>query len=304
MADNKKPVPARPAKKKSRAKEVTPGEADDMERENEREPKEMRRQDAAPPPTASRDKGRDERLDHDEDDYRDRDDHDDYDDDRGPRRDFDEDRDRDYPEDRNRDRQRQPQNDARRENPAGERRDERAPQGRPSDEYLLQVYYDKGARAFIGSVLEFPEIKSSGNSREGVIRDLETKINNSLENMRRRNEVLPEGFFNRRQPEKIEVKVSQSLFRRLEILARAEKVGVDQLLPELITAALERRADKRPEPQRQPQPQHNRDRDHRGNRQGGQRHGGRGRNYHETMDSRENFMEYVRNLEKGNFRKK
>lgn len=188
-----------------------------------------------------------------------------------------------------------------RDDSAEERREEKV--SRPCDEYLLQVYFDKGAKAFIGTVLEFPEIKSSGNSREGVLQDLENKVNNTLENLKRRQEVLPEGYFNRRQPEKVEVKLSQGLFRRLEILAQAEKVGVEQLLPELIAAAMERRTEKRPEPQRQPQP--SRDRDHRGNqRHSGQRHGGRNRNFHETMDSRENFMEYVRNLEKGNWRKK
>jgi len=260
--------------------------------------------------------GEDDR--HEEDrheDDRDRDQ--DYDEDDGhdgpasPRDERDDDRYEDSRDTRGRHDQGAPRRDAA---PAG-------PQNRPTDEYLLQVYFDKAARVFVASVLEFPEIKATGNHRDGVVRDLENRLNNHLQNLRRRNEPVPEGYQNRKAVEPLEIQVSQSLFRKLDQLSRLERVPLEQLISEMLAGALERRGEKRHEGGGQPRHQQhsqNRDRDNRGNReQSGNREGqgnrnhqprhGRGggrHNINETLDNRENFMEYVRNLEKGNWRKR
>jgi len=147
-----------------------------------------------------------------------------------------------------------------------------------------------------------------------VLRELEGRLEDHLHGLKRDRKPVPEAVYSRRYPERLEVRVSQSLYRRLDLQSRAEKVGLDQLVTELLTQALDRKTEA---PRQQHQQQHHQrhDRNERhdrhekgGNRHhqgGGHRHGaGRGRGYQETMDNRENFMEYVRNLEKGNFRKK
>jgi len=208
----------------------------------------------------------------------------------------------------------------------------------PIDEYLLQVHYDKAGRVFVATVLEFPEIKATGTHREGVVRDLENRVNNHLANLKKRNETAPEGYANRRALEPLSINVSQSLFRRLEQLSRYERVPMEQLISEMLAGAIEKRGEKRAEAPRQHDrehrdhrhdnnrnQQHNRggggggDRDRDRENVGNQRHGGQGRegnrpqqprhrggrhNINETLDNRENFMEYVRNLEKGNWRKR
>ncbi len=204
--------------------------------------------------------------------------------------------------------------------------DNSGPKVWPTDEFLLQVYYDKAAKVYIASVLEFPEIRATGTNREGVVRDLENRLTNHLQNLRRRNEPVPEGFLNRKAIERMPISISQSLFKRIEQLSRIERVPMDQLISEWLAAAVERKGEKRHEggqrPQQHQHPHRDRDRDHRdnrdrenhGNRQQGQgqgqgnRHQPRGgqprRGYQESLENKENFMEYVRNLEKGNWRKR
>lgn len=245
--------------------------------------------------------------------------------------------DRDYDEEEERGRdddyldEVEPRGDEKDRERGADRAEQRTP-SKPTDEYLLQVYFDKNGRTYHASVLEFPEIKATGTNREGVVRDLENRLNNHLQNLRRRNEPVPEGFHNRKAIELMEIRVSQTLFRKLEQLSRLERVPMDQLVSELLTAAVERRGEKQhghgqgqgQRPQHQQQ-QHrdrdrdrdrgrgDRDRDNVGNQRGGQqgnprqqggRHGGGRRGYQESLENRENFMEYVRNLEKGNWRKR
>lgn len=212
---------------------------------------------------------------------------------------------------------------------------------RPSDEYMVQTYFDKQARNYVSCVLEFPDLKTSAKRREIAEEELLLKIDDYLEEVRRKGGSAPEAIQSRSYPDRLDVPVSQSLFKRLDIFSRKEKISLDQLVVELLTAAMERRPEARQgegqhrhqphqEPRRQGggqphqqhshgqggghrhQDNHNRDRDNRGNQR---QHGGgrdrnnnmRGRSYNDTMGNRENFLEYVRNLEKNggsNWRKK
>lgn len=182
------------------------------------------------------------------------------------------------------------------------------------DDYTVLVHYDKHTRLFVGEVAEFPRLSASGISREEVIRDLNIKLEDYIEDIRHQVAHLPEPIYSRQYPEKIEISLSQSLFRKLDLLSRQEKVALEKLISELLASSIERRfggspGEKRFQPQqplsnqggeRQPQaPSHNR-------HGGGNRHGGRGRHQPGGVDSRENFLEYVRSLEKGggNWRKK
>lgn len=195
-----------------------------------------------------------------------------------------------------------------------------------SDDYTLVANYDRNARQFIGSCLEIPILRASAATRELALKDLETRLESHLQDLKRRNAALPEAIYSRRYPERLELRISQGLYRRLDVLSRHEKVALDQLLVELLTSAVERRFEgsSRQASQHQQQHQHQNDRrpdrdrqhnSHPNSQGGGQRQhqgqgqgqgqnrrnqGGnlRGRSYHDTMDNRENFLEYVRNLEK------
>lgn len=192
------------------------------------------------------------------------------------------------------------------------------------DGYTIQTNFDKNTKEFMGTVLEFPDLKSSGVSTRDVFEELHRKVQSYLQNIRKKGQPVPEPFFAKNYPEKIELSVSQGMYRRLDILSRLEKVPLDRLLGELLSVALEKRLEpyrvqERPHApdrherhdNRQDRHERNENRGNTRNAPGGnnprhnqqQRRHGRG-SYHDTMDNRENFLEYVRNLEKGNFRKK
>jgi predicted RNase H-like HicB family nuclease len=180
---------------------------------------------------------------------------------------------------------------------------------RAGDEYSLQSFYDKASQKFIATVVEFPELKATGTSRDQAVAEIERKIETQVTQAKRRNESLPEAVGARRYPERLELALSQGLFRKLDLLSRQEKVSLDQLVVELISAGAEKRteppkqAERRPPQQQHQQQSHGNQQQQRHSHQRGGRQG-QNRSYHDTMDNRENFMEYVRSLEKGNFRKK
>jgi len=223
------------------------------------------------------------------------------------------------PRDRDRDRDARESREPRENRDNRETRDSREPREpreasparfKPIDEYSAVAYYDKTSRNFIGSFLEFPELRVTGANKENVLRELDTKLENHLQTIKRRGETIPEPFSARKYPERLDVRISPALYRRLDILSRLEKVGLDQLVTELLSASVEKHAPAPRAPQRQQQQHsHQNSQESRGNQQPRHQHhrrGGGNRNYHDTMDNRENFMEYVRSLEKGggNWRKK
>lgn len=188
-------------------------------------------------------------------------------------------------------------------------------------EFSIQVMFDRPSRQYTASVLEFPDVKVTGSNRETVIRELEVKVEDKLLSLRETSQPIPDPLGAKRYPDTLNLRLSQALFRKLDLLSRQERTELSELVNELLNGAVERRYEQlgsgRSQPQQQHgggRQQHHHDRDNRGNREqgGGKGHGGQhgnrgggrgGRmsqsNYQNTMSSRENFMEYVRNLEKG-----
>ncbi|MFM8268711.1 MAG: hypothetical protein ACKN9V_00865 [Pseudomonadota bacterium] len=167
------------------------------------------------------------------------------------------------------------------------------------DDYTFLVRYDKNLRLFVGEVAEVAACKTKGMNRDEVIRELKIKLEDYLEDNRHQGGI-PDPIFSRTYPETLSIKVSQSVYRKLDLLSRMEKVSLDQLATELLASATDRRFEsgkggqnKHSQPGGSQQPRHS----HHGGRHGG----GHNRNRHNqnNLDSRENFMEYVRNLEKG-----
>jgi hypothetical protein len=178
----------------------------------------------------------------------------------------------------------------------------------PVADFLLQSYFDKSVGRWVATVAEFPELKVEGSKRETVLEELETKLEDEIEILRRRGESIPESLYQRHYPEHLELMISPTLYRRLDVLSRQERIPLENLVTELLSSGIERRyieSQKGGRPQQQQQQQqHQGERRHQHQHQ--QRHGGgggggnlRGRNYHDNMDKSDNFLEYVRNLEKG-----
>ena len=185
-------------------------------------------------------------------------------------------------------------------------------ESQPSDKYMIETHFDPDRSLFTGSILEFPELKAQGSNRELVMTDLEAQLGQKLENLRQDGAPIPAPLAGKQYPDSLQIRLSQSLFRHLDKLSRFEKVDIDRLVVELITRALERQGDTNRNTDRRPpmqgQSHHGNRHGHRHqNRRGGGQHRG-GRSYNDSSQSKENFMEYVRNLENrgggGNWRKK
>ena len=170
---------------------------------------------------------------------------------------------------------------------------------REGDDYTVLVRYDKNAKIFVGEVAEISECKVKGVSREEVLKELKIRLEDYIEDHRHQGGV-PEPIFSRNYPESLSLRLSHSVYRKLDLLSRMEKVSLDQLALEILNSGVEKRlepgnkgAGKHHQPNPSQQPRHN----HHGGRHGG----GHNRNRHNqnNLESRENFMEYVRNLEKG-----
>ena len=175
-----------------------------------------------------------------------------------------------------------------------------------SRDYLVQSYFDKATNNFVGTVAEIAEIRVTSKNRNDCILEVEERIEDFLDSARHRQIPPPEPIYVREFPKRLEVAISQGLYRRLDSLSKQERVELDQLVTELLTTGVERRHDRRPlerhastqQPRNNdhhPQ-QHRQHRHHSQPRRGGN-HMGR-HSYNDTMQNRENFMEYVRRLEK------
>ncbi len=176
-----------------------------------------------------------------------------------------------------------------------------------ADVYTLQVFFDQNEGLYRAGFLEFPELRVAEASRKDAVYEAEDKLYSHLAALRQSGQPVPQPIRSREFPSKLEVTVSQNLYRKLEARRYQERVSLDQLVTEILTSALERKsASEGSDRQAGGGGQGGRGGDRgRGSQQskGGRQQGGGGRGnrrtYSETMDNRENFMEYVRNLEKG-----
>ncbi len=183
----------------------------------------------------------------------------------------------------------------------------------PGEEYSLMVHFDKANGQYVASILEFPEISVSGPNKGNVLLELQDKLETQMIEVKRQGQNLPEPIQAKKYPEVLEVPVSQALFRKLDILSRQEKVALEKLVSEMIAGAVEKRFDGRRQTENRPQqnfsqnnnqPRHNnQNRDQRHHHNRGQHHNQNRRpqqGYSQNAaGGQDNFMEYVRNLEKG-----
>jgi hypothetical protein len=171
-----------------------------------------------------------------------------------------------------------------------------------ADIYTLQVFFDQEEGVYRAGFLEFPEFRVSEVSRKDAIYGAEDKLYSHLAALRQSGQPVPQPIRSREFPTHIELPLSQTLFRRLEARRYQERVSLEHLITELLTSSVDRKSDSGDRHQGTGRSGNNRNHSNQSKRpqqQSGRGGGRRSANYHETMDSRENFMEYVRNLEKG-----
>ena len=152
-----------------------------------------------------------------------------------------------------------------------------APQAlEPGADYTVYCYFDRLARHYVAGVFEFPDVKASGVTREAAVALIKDRLTNQVDEIVDRGDALPYPIFTKQYPDALEIHPSQTLYRRLDMLSRQERTSLDQLVIELLTAAMARKASgQRPQSQGAGQPPAHRqerghdrgmDRGHRSNR--------------------------------------
>lgn len=178
--------------------------------------------------------------------------------------------------------------------------------------YRVLVQHDPERNVFVARAPELGQLSTEGATRAEALARIEEEIEAQLANIRERGGQPPPALDDAAAPYDgtIACKLSRSLHRELVWQARLEGIELNQLLSELLPSALEaRRQRRRASHPRTESPVNGpgdegggsvargSERDERGGRRGGFRGGG-GR-YHEIMEDRAAFLEYVRGLESG-----
>jgi antitoxin HicB len=155
--------------------------------------------------------------------------------------------------------------------------------------YRIIVSYSEATKAFTARSPELEHCEAEGATRAEAIAKLEEELNAQLENMQAQGVELPRPVEEIPVDGELKVKVSAALHRELIFLARSEGIELDTLLVELLTRSVSQRwsgarGGGRPRQE--------------GGR-GPRREEGQGSRYHNIMENRADFIEYVRGLETG-----
>jgi predicted RNase H-like HicB family nuclease len=155
-----------------------------------------------------------------------------------------------------------------------------------SQNYRMIVTYSEAKQAFIAEAPELPDCQVEAATRAEALAKLEVEMKAQLENMEAQGVELPRPLDELEFDGNLAVKVTPALHRELAFIAKADGVELDVLLAELLTrGAKERWGGFRGGPRREAG-------------RGPRREEG-GARYHNIMDNRENFIEYVRSLDTG-----
>lgn len=166
--------------------------------------------------------------------------------------------------------------------------------------YRVHLTFDPERKLFLARAPELEHCTAEGATRAEAIAKVEEEIDAQLANMLSHGSQPPRSVDEEEFSGQITAKVSKLLHRDLAFQARSEGVEIDQLVGELLSAAMvERKQTRARGGNRQPQHHGNSfDNDSIGNRGPGGGGRGFGRNA-QLMDDRASFIEYVRGLEQG-----
>lgn len=156
-----------------------------------------------------------------------------------------------------------------------------------SHKYRMIIRYDSETEQFCAGVPEL-DVMVQAPSRDEAIALLDQAVEEFLE----KNEDVPEPKDTQKITGKLEVELSMTLRRELEFMARQEGMSVSLLAYELLAEAVSRRIgiarvqSTRGGARRESRPREN-------------RNGVSRERYHDIMENKASFLEYVRQLESG-----
>ncbi len=156
--------------------------------------------------------------------------------------------------------------------------------GLPMQKYRILVRYSAEKDAHVATAPEIEGCEGEGAPRSEALENLERELSAQLENMKERGVEPPEPMEELDFDGKLSVTVTPALHRDLVFRARSSNVELEKLLVELLARGVAgRTSGGRPR--------------HQGEGRGGRRGGPQGQRYHDIMENKADFMEYVRSLE-------
>jgi predicted RNase H-like HicB family nuclease len=169
--------------------------------------------------------------------------------------------------------------------------------------YRVVIGFDPEKECYVARAPELEECSAEGETAEAALTALNEEIKAQVSNIKEAGGHAPTPLVEEDLSGEVTLKISKTMHRELVWLARLEELPEEQIASELFQAALSYRLSHRPR-QSRPNVQGGNKAEVRGQGEGrgrgrGRRDGGgpgRGR-YHEIMDDRANFIEYVRGLE-------
>ncbi len=166
--------------------------------------------------------------------------------------------------------------------------------------YRVVIGFDPEKECYVARAPELESCSVEGETAEAALAALDEEVTAQVQNIRDAGGQVPTPLVEEDFSGEVTLKISKSMHRELAWLARLEELPEEQIAGELLTAALSHRLSQRPRRSR-PNAQGG-ERGERGQNRGrgrGRRDGGQRGRYHQIMDDRANFIEYVRGLEQG-----
>jgi len=174
--------------------------------------------------------------------------------------------------------------------------------------YRVIIGFDPEKECYVARAPELEECRVEGETAEAALEALNEEIVAQLDNIQAAGGKVPTPLVEEEFSGEVTLKISKTMHRELTWISRLEDLPEEQIASELFQAALAYRLSQRPR-QGRPNAQGGNRTEGSGQQQGDSRGRGRGRGrqgggrgpgqgrYHEIMDDRANFIEYVRGLE-------
>jgi len=181
--------------------------------------------------------------------------------------------------------------------------------------YRVLIQFDPDKEAFVAKAPELQACQAEGETTEAALNALNEEIDAQVANIKEAGGRAPVPVDEEEMSGEITLSISQTLHRELHWLALLEEVEDDQMASEIFQDGLKHRLRSKPRRRRQPGPpqrdvadgeQPDPDRQPRDDDRGRGRRGrgpgrgrGQGQRYHQIMEDKASFLEYVRGLEQG-----
>lgn len=156
--------------------------------------------------------------------------------------------------------------------------------------YRIVVVYSSEQGQFIARVPELGECEAIGATRTEALTNVEAEIEAQVKNIEGQGETPPIPLEEQNFDGELKFKISSSLHRDLAFMAQEERVELDALITELLSRSVAQRYFSKGFRGK---------RANSGDIHGRRRDEGQGRRYHDIMENRADFIEYVRGLENG-----